>query len=189
MACLVASLQCVAIIGAILIASYIKKVLFGLEPEEIAHLLFQKETILQSTHEGIIAVNQNGIITMINSAAQRLLFDQQHSSEQYIGKTIKELSPAHQLIRLFEDENAQSDKEMMIGNNIVFVNKVPIYFEDILIGTVFTFRNKTEIDLLTKELTRVKQYANALRAQTHEFSNKLYTILGLLQLNKKEASH
>ena len=59
----------VAIIGAVLVASYIKKVLFGLEPEEIAHLLFQKETILQSTHEGIIAVNQNGVITMINSAA------------------------------------------------------------------------------------------------------------------------
>ena len=54
------------------------------------------------------------------------------------------------------------------------------------IGTVFTFRNKTEIDLLTKELTRVKQYADALRAQTHEFTNKLSLILGLLQLNQKE---
>ena len=75
---------------------------------------------------------------------------------------------------------------MMIGKTTVFANKAPIYHKDTLVGTVFTLRNKTEIDLLTKELTSIKQYTNALRAQTHEFSNKLYTILGLLQLNKKE---
>ncbi|MCM3744604.1 sensor histidine kinase [Sporosarcina luteola] len=175
-----------AVIGAILIASYIKKVLFGLEPEEIAHLFLQKETILQSTHEGIIAVNQHGIITMLNSAAQRLLFNQVIQPEQYEGMSIKDLAPAQQLLRFLHDETNRIDQEMMIGNTIVFANKVPIYFEDSLIGTVFTFRNKTEIDLLTKELTSVKQYTNALRAQTHEFSNKLYTILGLLQLGKKE---
>ena len=176
----------VAIIGAVLVASYIKKVLFGLEPEEIAHLLFQKETILQSTHEGIIAVNQNGVITMINSAALGLLFDQTIHPERYIGTKMKELPSAYQLAHYLNDDGAQVDKELMIGKNIVFVNKAPIYVEDICIGTVFTFRNKTEIDLLTKELTRIKQYADALRAQTHEFTNKLYLILGLLQLNQKE---
>ncbi|MCM3710692.1 ATP-binding protein [Sporosarcina luteola] len=176
----------VAIIVAILIASYLKKVLFGLEPEEIAHLFIQKETILQSTHEGIIAVNQNGMITMINFAAQRLLFDQVLPPQQYEGVSIKDLAPAQQLLSFLQDENDRIDQEMMIGNTIVFANKVPIYFEDSLVGTVFTFRNKTEIDLLTNELTTIKKYTNALRAQTHEFSNKLYTILGLLQLDKKE---
>jgi len=81
---------------------------------------------------------------------------------------------------------AQYDKEKILGNNAVLINSVPIFFENTLIGAVSTFRNKTEIELLTKELSHVKQYANALRAQTHEFSNKLYTILGLLHLNKKE---
>lgn len=176
----------VAVIGAILIASYIKKVLFGLEPEEITHLLFQKETILQSTHEGIIALNQNGMITMINSAAQLLLFDKQIASDYYIGKRIQEVSPVVHLSKFLNDVNGLSDKEIVIGDNIVFINTVPIYFEQLFIGTVSTFRNKTEIESLTKELTRVKQYANALRAQTHEFSNKLHMILGLLQLGKKK---
>src|SRR5690606_3972484 len=39
---------------------------------------------------------------------------------------------------------------------------------------------------LTKELSQVTQYAQALRSQTHEFSNKLYTISGLIHLNKKQ---
>ncbi|WP_342514920.1 sensor histidine kinase [Sporosarcina sp. FSL K6-1522] len=176
----------VAIIGAIFIASYIKRVLFGLEPEEIAHLLFQKETILQSTHEGIIAVNQNGVVTMINAAAEHLLSDQTIHPQQYLGKRMNELSLAYQLSEYLEEDDSQVDKEMMIGKTTVFVNKVPLAVEGMLMGTVFTLRNKTEIDLLTKELARVQQYANALRAQTHEFTNKLYLILGLLQLNQKE---
>src|SRR5690606_38237208 len=61
-------------LAALGIASYIKRLLHGLEPEEIAHLLFQKETILQSTHEGIIAVDGTGRITLLNQMAKRLLF-------------------------------------------------------------------------------------------------------------------
>ncbi|KAB2336108.1 sensor histidine kinase [Cytobacillus depressus] len=175
----------IAIIGAVVIASYIKKLLFGMEPEEIAHLLFQKETILQSTHEGIIALNQHGIITMLNSTAEQLLFNSQISAEQYLGKKIQTVLPEPHLFEYLSDANGQSNREMVIGNHIVFVNSVPIYFEQSFMGTVSTLRNKTEIELLAKELDRVKQYANALRAQTHEFSNKLYTIVGLLHLGKK----
>jgi two-component system, CitB family, sensor kinase len=58
------------IVGAFLIAVHIKNELFGLEPQEISHLLLQKEKILQSTHEGIVAVNAQGLITMMNQAAR-----------------------------------------------------------------------------------------------------------------------
>lgn len=176
----------IGIFGAILIANYIKKILFGLEPEEISHLLLQKETILQSTHEGLIAVDKRGFITMMNAAAQRLLFEQACPKRNFVGMPIKELLPHSTLAEVLEHGKSQYDKEMLLGKNIVLVNKVPIYENDTIIGAVSTFRNKTEIERLTKELTRIKQYANALRAQTHEFSNKLYTILGLLQLNKKQ---
>ena len=63
----------VAIIGAVIIANYIKRLLLNLEPEEIASLYDQREKILQSTHEGIVAVDENGDITMMNVAAQNIL--------------------------------------------------------------------------------------------------------------------
>ncbi|GAE26623.1 sensor kinase [Halalkalibacter wakoensis JCM 9140] len=174
----------VGIIGAVLIARYIKKLLFGLEPEEISHLLLQKETILQSTHEGIIAVNKDGAITMLNTAAKRLLSSDEN--ETFIGRPILEVLPNSKLYEVLEQGKSQYNKELLIGNHIVLVNRVPIFYEGTLIGAVSTFRNKTEIEKLTKELTRVKQYADALRAQTHEFSNKMYTILGLIQLERHE---
>ncbi|WP_368505849.1 ATP-binding protein [Alkalihalophilus sp. As8PL] len=174
------------IIGAIFIAHYIKKLLFGLEPEEITHLLLQKETILQSTHEGIIAVNQEGMITLANHAALKLLYDQHKALISPIGKPIKEVLPQSALPQVLHTGESHFDKQMYIGGITVLVNRVPIFYQKKLIGAVSTFRNKTEIDQLTKELTKTKQYADALRAQTHEFSNKLFTILGLLQLNRKK---
>ncbi|KHF38474.1 ATP-binding protein [Halalkalibacter okhensis] len=176
----------VGMVGAVFIAHYIKKLLFGLEPEEISHLLLQKETILQSTHEGIIAVNKDGTITMMNTAAKRLISRSGNETEPLIGEPILDVLPNSKLHEVLERGESQYNQEMLLGNHIVLVNRVPIYYEGTLIGAVSTFRNKTEIEKLTKELTRVKQYAEALRAQTHEFSNKMYTILGLIQLEKNE---
>ncbi|ARK28681.1 Sensor histidine kinase DcuS [Halalkalibacter krulwichiae] len=174
-------------IGAVFIARYIKGVLFGLEPEEISHLLLQKETILQSTHEGIIAVNQDGLITLINTAAQKLLFKKEFPKKDVIGRAIQEVLPSSSLPEVLKTGKSQFDREVELNDtDTIFVNRVPIFYKNNLIGAVSTFRNKTEIDRLTKELTQVREYADALRAQTHEFSNKLYTILGLIQLEKKE---
>lgn len=176
----------IGIIGATFVSNYIKRILFGLEPEEISHLLLQKETILQSTHEGIIAVNQKGTITLINESAQKLLFDGE--SIHYIGTQISDVLPESQLPEVLKDGQSQFNREMQVRSVSILVNRVPIYYENMLIGAVATFRDKTEMEMLTMELTRVKQYAEALRAQTHEFSNKLSIIFGLLQLkHTKEA--
>ncbi|WP_228548244.1 ATP-binding protein [Sporosarcina obsidiansis] len=175
-----------AIMGAVLIANYIKKVLFGLEPEEISHLLFQKETILHSIHEGIVAVNVHGQITMINSAALKLLTGDDQQTNSWIGKSIHHSFPNSDLPYVLKNGQSVFDQEKSFGTHSVYVNSVPIYYENQLLGAVSTFRNKTEIENLTKKLTNIQQYANALRSQTHEFSNKLYTIMGLTRLNKKE---
>ncbi|WP_052131558.1 ATP-binding protein [Planococcus sp. CAU13] len=174
-----------AIAVSIAIASYIKRKLHGLEPEEISHLLLQKETILQSTREGIIAVNNQGNIILINQVAQQLLFGEDTHPAPLIGRPIQTVLPSSKLQGILETKESHYDEEQRYGDHAVYVNSGPIFYEELLVGAVSTFRNKTEIDKLTKELTHVKQYANALRAQTHEFSNKLYTISGLLHLGKK----
>lgn len=174
------------IIGAIVISHYIKKLLSNMEPEEISHLLLQKEAILQSTHEGIIAVDDLGMITMMNEAAQRILFSQVAREAFFIGKPIKELLPHTDLYDVLEHGVSHYNREMLLGESIVLVNRTPIYRDNVIAGGVSTFRKKTEIEHLTRELLQIKQYANAQRAQTHEFSNKLYIIMGLLQLDQKQ---
>lgn len=160
------------ILGAIGISFYIKRLLFDMEPEEISELLLQKEAILQSTKEGIIAFNQYGELTMLNKAAKDML-----SNDGKVDQSIYS--------HLFQNKK-ETDKEMLLGETIVLANRTPIEENGSFAGVVATFRRKTDIEHLTKELMQMKQYANTLRSQAHEFSNKLYTILGLLQLDKIE---
>ena len=59
---------------------------------------------------------------------------------------------------------------------------MPVKVNNLVVGVVATFRKKTEIEELAAQLTGVQTYAEALRANTHEFMNKLHVILGLIQL-------
>ncbi|WP_374702991.1 Spo0B domain-containing protein [Peribacillus deserti] len=56
-----------------------------------------------------------------------------------------------------------------------------------LVGAIVTFRDKTEIQLLDEQLTGVRNYADALRAQAHEFMNKLHVILGLVRMEQYDS--
>jgi sensor histidine kinase regulating citrate/malate metabolism len=77
---------------------------------------------------------------------------------------------------------------MMIGDIEVVVNRVPIWQNERVTGVVSSFRRKQEIDRMAQELTQIQEYSEALRAQTHEYSNKLHTLAGLIQLGShKEA--
>lgn len=171
------------VIGAILIATYIKKLLFNLEPEEISNLMIEKEAILQSTHEGIIAIDNKARITMMNTSALHLL-QEPFIEDHYIGKSLQAILPEFNVPSLLRDNKCMHDIEVVMGKNVFLVNQTPMYQKDAKIGTVLTFRDKTELEGVIHELSRVKQYADAQRAQNHEFSNKLYTILGMLQLKQ-----
>lgn len=174
------------VLGAIFISHYIKKLLSNMEPEEIAHLMIEKEAILQSAHEGIIAVNNNGQITMMNATAQKLLFKQRVGEKDYSGKVIQDIIPSLNIQDFLDNDRSFYDREAILGETVVLINQTSMYNDKTIIGTVLTFREKTELEGVIHELSRVKQYANTQRAQTHEFSNKLYTILGLLQLNQNQ---
>ena len=169
--------------GAVTIATHFKHLILGLEPEEIAQLLVEKEAILQSIHEGIIAIKKDGRIKLINSAAKELI-DPPETAPDIVGQHVADVIPNTKLLDVLETGKRQFNHEMVLGRHVVIVNRVPIFFENQVVGVVASFRNKSEIDHLTQELTKIKQYAEALRAQTHEFANKLYTISGLLQLNQ-----
>ena len=47
----------VSILGARILARNIKKAIFGLEPNQIALLLFERESIINNVHDGLIAIN------------------------------------------------------------------------------------------------------------------------------------
>jgi two-component system CitB family sensor kinase len=167
--------------GAITIASGVKRSIHGLEPKEIGLLYQEKRAILETIHEGIIAINTEGIITLANQTALKLI-DPLEKME-ISGKPVWEVIPESRLSEVIKTGIAEIDQEMVINDSMVVVNRLPIFdHQHQVIGAVSSFRNKSELLRITEELTQVKRYAEALRSQTHEYSNKLYTIYGLIQL-------
>lgn len=171
-------------IGSMVLARNIKKTLFGLEPEEIASLYRERNALIESVREGIIMVNKNGEITMANNSAYEVLSVPKEN--QLIGKLIEEVLPNTQLPHVLNTGESQLDRPMTIHGNKTIVNRIPIRHGNDIIGAVSSFRLQSDIEGMRNEITQVRQYADALRAQTHEHNNLLYTISGLIQLNSLE---
>ncbi|WP_252314708.1 sensor histidine kinase [Sinobaca sp. H24] len=183
---LLAFLLTVSIIGAVFIAYHIKKQLFGLEPAEISQLYLQKETILQTTYEGIIAFDRHFKPTLINHAASTIAASLQYSHRDEKENYLVGLIPASLVEDVYHSGESLSKQEIPFDNTTLILSLIPIKHEKEPVGAVASFHHKSELDVMAKELSQTLQYADTLRAQAHEFFNKLFTISGMLQLGKKE---
>ena len=174
----------IGIIGSSILARTIKKELFNLEPSEIANLFMERNALIESIREGVIMVDAKGIITMINTAAHEVL--SLPTEAQLVGRNIWEVIPNTYLLQVMETGEQHLDRPMEIKGKKAIVNRIPIRVGEEIIGAVSSFRLQSDIDKLSEELSQVKQYTEALRAQTHEYHNFLYTISGLIQLHSYE---
>lgn len=175
----------VGIIGAILLARHIKKSLFGLEPHRIAKILEERNTMLQSVKEGIIAVDKEANVTLINNEAKRL-FKKSGLEEDFIGKDVELYMPNSRIKEVLKTGQVQLNEEQNIYGITIVTNRVPLYVKGEIVGAIATFRDKTEIRKLAEELTGIRLYAEALRAQSHEFMNKMHVVLGLTHMKQYE---
>ncbi len=156
------------------LANGIKKATLNMEPEEISRLYTQKESILNSVQEGIIALDARNQISEMNEKAKRLL--EEIKREELLDKLRFNLQE-RRFIRM---------QEYCIHSKKLFINMQPVIREQVYLGTVITILDKEEINRVAKEITGVEEINKNLRATVHEFKNNLHVILGLLQLGECE---
>ncbi|OAA86834.1 DcuS/MalK family sensor histidine kinase [Clostridium ljungdahlii] len=168
------------VVGAVLLANNIKKTMFGMEPSDIAKLLRERSAMLKSVREGILAVDKHGIITLVNDEAARI-FDKA-DIRKVVGKKVDDCVDNTRLIQVLKSGQSELDREQELKGITLITNRIPIVVNNKIDGAIATFRDKTEVKILAEQLTGVKSYASSLRAQTHEFMNKLHVILGMLSM-------
>jgi len=172
----------ISFFGSMLLGRNIRKDTMGLEPYEIASLYKEKNAVLHGVKEGILAVNQDGIITMMNHPAKRLL----HIKGSVRHIKVDGLFPSGDLYQVLHSGSPIVDKEVVWKDRTVIVNCTPLFDDSGISGVVASFRDKTEIEQMVNTISEVKSYSEDLRAQTHEYTNKLYVLSGLLQLGEFE---
>ncbi|EIV6645053.1 ATP-binding protein [Klebsiella aerogenes] len=164
----------------------IKKQIFSLEPREIGLLVRQQKAIMESIYEGIIAIDAERRIEVINQAARQLL-GLNLTAKELRGQLISEVID---LIPFFDTqimlEKDTHDEICRFNELKVIANRVHIMLEGSLQGWVITFRDRNEIDSLSAQLSQVKRYVDNLRIMRHEQLNRMTTLSGMLHLGRYE---
>lgn len=176
----------IGLLGSLLLAHNIKKQTFGLEPYEIARLAEERSAFMQALDMGIIAADGQGSITFINQLAKRYIQCNEGSHSLHL----RDIFPnSWESILLPYQKNR---KDHMIHRHMVLFDKTyllaayPIHVKGKLAGTLLTMIDRTDATRLAEELTGVKALVDALRAQNHEYMNKLHSIAGLIQLERTD---
>jgi two-component system CitB family sensor kinase len=166
------------VLASWVLARKIKRVTFGLEPAEIVSLLQEREAMLHGIREGVIGFDAKGRVSVINAEAQRLL----SVGPGAAGLTAEELVPAGRLRDLLTGRVEGPDQVALTDESLLVVNRMPVVLGDRDAGSVVTVRDRTEMESLIRELRSVTGLIDALRAQEHEFANRLHILSVLLTL-------
>jgi two-component system CitB family sensor kinase len=169
--------------AAYLLARRLKRSTFGLELEEIAGLLQDREAMLHGIREGVLAFDPEGRISVVNDEARRLL-----GLGTALGSRLPDLLPEGRLSRALDGTLAGADLTVLTDDHCLVVNRMPVALRGRELGAVVTVRDRTEMVGLLRELDSVRGLTDALRAQQHEFTNRMHTLAGLLDLGEHEAA-
>jgi two-component system CitB family sensor kinase len=174
----------IGVVASLLLARRLKRSTFGLELEDIAALVQEREAMLHGIREGVITLDRQGSVTLINDEARRLI----PLGSSALGRPIEDLVPAGRLRDLLTGALPGQDKIVVTDDLILMVSRKPISHEGRELGAVVTLRDRTELEGLLRELDSVDALTDALRAQQHEFSNRMHTIAGLIELGDHAAA-
>ncbi|MCC8180545.1 MAG: Spo0B domain-containing protein [Planctomycetes bacterium] len=169
----------IGLIGAYGLARKIKAMLLGMEPQDLAQLYREHTGMVEALHEGVVAINEDGRISMANESARKLL-----GRAVLFGEPIDKVMPGTLLPEVIATGGARFENEERVNGRIIITNIVPVVEKGRVVGAVETFQDKTQVMRMAEELTGIRQQVQALRASSHEFSNKLHAILGMIELQE-----
>ncbi|GAA3441845.1 ATP-binding protein [Planomonospora venezuelensis] len=170
--------------GAALIARRVRRQTFGLEPREIAALLEQREGVLHGVKEGVLALDLQGRVTLVNDAARDLLGLSPHD----VGRGIAEMPLSDRMRDVLAGEDPGDDRVVLHRDRVLVLNRMPVAVREQRSGWVVTLRDRTELVRLAHALDQASSTTDALRAQAHEFANRMHTVVGLLELGEHETA-
>ncbi|MBB1243396.1 sensor histidine kinase [Streptomyces durbertensis] len=167
-------------VGSVLLARRIKRQTLGLEPEEITALVEHREAMLHGIKEGVIGIDRQGSVTLVNDTAVDLL----RLPRDAPGRRLDELGVEPRLHDVLTGRVRGRDQVVVTGDRLLTLNRMPLVTRGATAGSVTTMRDLTELVALRNELETTRSATDTLRAQAHEFHNRLHVIAGLVELEE-----
>ena len=167
------------VLAALGLSRRLKRQTFGLELGEIAALLQEREAMLHGIREGVLGYDKNERIVLANDFARQLL----DLPPDFVGRPLRQVLPPGRLADVVTGAIEGNDLLVLHGDRVLAANRMPISHEGRRhLGWVVTFQDRTESEALKRQLDDAMGLTETLRAQSHEFANRLHTLVGLVEL-------
>jgi sensor histidine kinase regulating citrate/malate metabolism len=162
--------------GSWLISRRLRRQTRGLGAPALARMLDYYNAVLHAVREGLLLLDRDRRVQLINDEARRLLA----LDGEPTGRHVSELGLAPELAETLAGQQQTVDEVHVSGGRVLVVNQAPTRPT----GSVVTLRDHTELQALTGELDSVRAFAESLRAQAHEAANRLHTTVSLVELGR-----
>ena len=164
------------------ISKSIKNSLLGYEPDTISAMYLVRDNILESLKEGIIAVDKDGTILFTNNSAVKML-DKSSTATEFIGKNIEQIKNGNVIKTVLNGTEKEFgiQGQRMDGTDVI-IDRIPIKHEEDSIDTICILHDRAEYTKLMEDLAGTRYLVDSMRANNHDFTNKLHVILGLIQM-------
>jgi two-component system CitB family sensor kinase len=164
-------------LGVVGLARRLRRTTLGLEPEEMADLLREHAAVLGGVRDGVVAVDNQDRVTVANDEAVRLA-----AAAIVRGRPLEESGAPDAVVELFRLDPAPTGALRVIGDRVVLATRLPVRREGRDLGQVLILRDRSDLDELGRELEATRALTDALRAQAHEYTNRLHALVGMLHV-------
>lgn len=168
-----ALILCIGLLFAYIIAKNIRKSLLGFEPGTFANMYLQREEILDNLDELILAVDHKRNLLYQNKTSETM----EDANSFFANPSLTAL-----IDEGFDTGKSLFGRMLEISGASLLVNLIPLPEPGKPEAVLLIMRDKTEIASLAQQLSGTNHVIDALRANTHEYMNKLHVISGLLQI-------
>ncbi|AZR74119.1 hypothetical protein BBF96_12345 [Anoxybacter fermentans] len=129
------------------------------------------KTILDAAHNAIVAVDEQGFITIFNHAAEKIVGV---NAEEVMGQPVDEVIPTTGLLTVLKTGQAEYSQKMKIGDVMVLTNRTPIIKDGKIVGAVAIFQDISELESISQELKSIKELNRELDTIIESISDGVY---------------
>jgi len=104
--------------------------------------------ITELTQSGIIAIDKDGMITLFNAKAGRIL---NIKPELALNEPVDKIIPGFNLTRTLVRKQNEFDEIVNVNDKYIVLHKAPILINEVALGAVATFDNLEQIQLIEKK--------------------------------------
>ncbi|WP_425059477.1 Anaerobic nitric oxide reductase transcription regulator NorR [Sporomusa carbonis] len=156
------------------------------ELEDVKRLKSTLESILESLNEGIVVVDKQGTITMLNKAYSEFL---NVDPQEVVGKHVAEVISNTRMHLVAQGGKAEVTDIQKIGDNTCVVTRIPIIEDGEIVGAVgnVVFKDVKDLKCLAGRINKLESELEFYKEELCKMYGGKYTIANIIGNSEKMA--